>query len=861
MRLLLYLVTILVLLAGCNDVAEAPSVSSVLPATATLLPTPTLAPGLPTNPPPTPLLTPMVGETAVSPATSLPATEPATPAPLYTSTATPLPAERVEIGQAALAVEDFSAAAAQFAASLGQPETLTADQQTGLFYQLGVAYLKDGRFSEAIATFNQLLAQTGAVEQHPALYFLIGQAYTAVGDAPAAIAAYQTYLAANPDTAAYVQPLIAAIYLAAGDQGNAIAAYEAALTAPAHRLTQVENRLKLAELYLAITNYPAAIAQYDAVHNLAITEATKGQMTYLAGYAEILAGDVAGGYARYQTAVTSYPRAYESYLGLVALVEAGQPVDEYQRGLVDFYAEAHQPAVEAFTRYIAASETLSSTYQADAALYMAWSYEALGDIANALTALERYAQQQPAVATLERAHLLARAGQLTEAATSYESYLVLYPDGADAPEAAWQLAEIAEITGDISTAVSRYAQMAERYNWHEDAPEALFHAGWLAQQQGDTQTAVSLWWRLAQTYPNHEYGAAALVWLMRLLPRLTAVPTTTPTSTPDPDQTPLQLNETPTPPIDAATWLATVQSLAAANQQFNYYAVRARDVLNGITLFPAATPNLVVDPADQEAAEVWLRNWLGLAADTDVRSLAPELANDARLILGSKLWQMGLLEAAKRELEAVRSEAATNALHSYQLALYFRDLGLYRSSIIAASSLIGLTGQTVVELPEFIGRLAYPVYYADLIVPLAAEYSYNPLLQFSLVRQESLFESFARSGAAAQGLSQVIPSTGAYIADVLDWPDYVNEDLYKPYVGLRFGAFYLHQQLAAFDGTVHAALAAYNGGPGNSARWYGVAGNDLDLFVETVTFPETRLYIERIYVGYEIYRLLYAGEG
>ena len=253
-----------------------------------------------------------------------------------------------------------------------------------------------------------------------------------------------------------------------------------------------------------------------------------------------------------------------------------------------------------------------------------------------------------------------------------------------------------------------------------------------------------------------------------------------------------------------------------------------------------------------------LREQLGLDAGTDLTALAPELANDPRLILGEKLWQIGMLEAGKRELESLRSDWSENALFSYRLALYFRDLGLYRSSILAATSVLVLTDSTVFTAPQFIGRLAYPVHFADLVLPLAAQYGYDPRLQFALLRQESLFESFARSGAAAQGLSQVIPDTGAYIAQQLNWPDYENDDLYKPYVGLSFGAFYLAQQLDLFDGDVHAALSAYNAGPGNAARWHDVAGDDLDLYLETVDFWETREYIRRIYTGYVIYAALYA---
>jgi soluble lytic murein transglycosylase len=159
--------------------------------------------------------------------------------------------------------------------------------------------------------------------------------------------------------------------------------------------------------------------------------------------------------------------------------------------------------------------------------------------------------------------------------------------------------------------------------------------------------------------------------------------------------------------------------------------------------------------------------------------------------------------------------------------------------------------------PRFLARLAYPIYFADLITAEAERYGYDPLLQFALIRQESLYESFATSTAVAQGLSQVIPDTGAYIAGQLAWPDFQNEDLYRPYVGIAFGAYYLAQQLEVFDGYIPAALSAYNAGPGNAARWYAQVPDDLDRYHEAVNFAETRLYIERIYTGQSIYRYLY----
>ena len=160
-------------------------------------------------------------------------------------------------------------------------------------------------------------------------------------------------------------------------------------------------------------------------------------------------------------------------------------------------------------------------------------------------------------------------------------------------------------------------------------------------------------------------------------------------------------------------------------------------------------------------------------------------------------------------------------------------------------------------MPRYIGRLAYPVYYSDLIVPAAQQYGQDPLYLFSIIRQESFFGGFATSFAYAQGLMQIIPATGEEIATKLNWPDYQNEDLYRPYVSVTFGTYYLNQQSTLFDGDLFAAMSAYNAGAGRVLDWKAVSGNDPDLFVETIPINETFNYVTRIYVNYNIYRTLY----
>jgi soluble lytic murein transglycosylase len=105
---------------------------------------------------------------------------------------------------------------------------------------------------------------------------------------------------------------------------------------------------------------------------------------------------------------------------------------------------------------------------------------------------------------------------------------------------------------------------------------------------------------------------------------------------------------------------------------------------------------------------------------------------------------------------------------------------------------------------------------------------------------------------------QIIPETGADIATKMGWPpEYTVDDLYRPLVSLRMGLFYLDGLRDAFDGDIFAALAAYNGGPGNASAWKELSEGDPDLFLESIRFDETRRYLMGIYEIFDIYRRIY----
>ena len=867
-------------LAACRGASgvETPVTERAVVAEATpdLLPTPTLAApgsqpaaGGTADPlrPPTPVVLPSAtplgapadapdeaavaagaGETTAVPGEALDLAAAGLAAPLPTVALPPdaTALELLALGQRAAAEGDYPTAAAAFRAA-GDAGGLDARAAAEAQWGYAFALFEDGDFAAAAEALEALLQEPDAaapaagnslvapLDIPDAAAFTLGRARAALGDPATAIDAFRAYAEANPDMAAYVQPLIADAYIALGDTNAAITALEAATTGAAQRFVAVENRGRLAGLLLERGDTAGAIAQYDAIRDIARTEATKGQMTYLAGLAEQQAGHSDAAQARFLEAITDYPRAAESHAALVALVEAGVPVDEYQRGVIDYYAGAYQLGIDALRRAIAAAP---DTYPRDAHLFLAWSYEKLGDVTSALTELDAFAEYEPARALFERGEMLNRAGRAAEALAAYDEFVTAYPDAAETAAVQWTAAQLADGAGASAAAGStdaadRYLALADAFPFDGDTPAALYRAGELTAAD-DQAAGVALWQRLAEQYPANEWGAAALFRLLRLAEAGQAEG------------------------LDAAALRQQVATLTPSN----YFALRAIDFAAGTEPFSATSDmTLPDDPAGgRAAAEVWLRERLvaaGVVPPEALGTLSAGLAAEPGLRIGEKLWQLGLYEAAKAELETVREAYADDPVANYQLALYFQELGLFRSSIVAAASLLRQVGATVFDAPRFLGRLAYPAHYADLILPLAERYGYDPRLQFALVRQESLFESIARSTAAAQGLSQVIPDTGAWIAQRLAWPDFSNEDLFKPYVGLNFGAYYLSEQLRAFDGRVYAALAAYNAGPGNAARWVETAGGDHDRFFDTVDFTETRLYIERIYEGYNAYRYLY----
>lgn len=149
----------------------------------------------------------------------------------------------------------------------------------------------------------------------------------------------------------------------------------------------------------------------------------------------------------------------------------------------------------------------------------------------------------------------------------------------------------------------------------------------------------------------------------------------------------------------------------------------------------------------------------------------------------------------------------------------------------------------------------FPLPYQPLIFEWAAKRNLNPLLVASLIRQESRFEKKIQSPVGATGLMQVMPATAAWIAPQIKLKKY---SLTNPKDNINLGTWYLDYTHRTYQNNSVLAIASYNAGPGNVAKWLKqFPSSDPDVFIEAIPFAETKGYVESVFGNYWNYLQLY----
>ena len=169
---------------------------------------------------------------------------------------------------------------------------------------------------------------------------------------------------------------------------------------------------------------------------------------------------------------------------------------------------------------------------------------------------------------------------------------------------------------------------------------------------------------------------------------------------------------------------------------------------------------------------------------------------------------------------------------------------------IQLAELLRLRGGDRVPLifqPRDFHELLYPSPYKEILQTQSRLRGVPPSLLAAIIREESRYDRFALSPAAARGLTQFTLPTARKIAADIDLSRLEPEDLYRPEIALSLGAAYVATLLKEFNGAHHMAVAAYNAGEPQAALWRSYCFSpETEEFFTKVSFQETRNYLRKV---------------
>lgn len=153
--------------------------------------------------------------------------------------------------------------------------------------------------------------------------------------------------------------------------------------------------------------------------------------------------------------------------------------------------------------------------------------------------------------------------------------------------------------------------------------------------------------------------------------------------------------------------------------------------------------------------------------------------------------------------------------------------------------------------------LFFPLDFNESVEKASKRWDVSKALIFSIIRQESAFNSKARSPADAFGLMQLIPSTARQTARKFKISYRSFRDLYKPQKNIFLGTAHIRSLLKIYDNSFLFSVSAYNAGGVPLNKWVENLEDKKNFnsleFIENIPYEETRTYVRLLIRNYVFY--------
>jgi soluble lytic murein transglycosylase len=393
-------------------------------------------------------------------------------------------------------------------------------------------------------------------------------------------------------------------------------------------------------------------------------------------------------------------------------------------------------------------------------------------------------------------------------------------------------------------AVASHLAMVKRYPKGQHADRALYYAGWLQQNQGRCDKAQALFRRVIREYPKSRWAREAR-WFSAWCH------------------------------LGAKKWKRATEALRPQLEWRGFrFGGRARYwtavALRELGQKEAADQAFLRVIADHPLTWYSRLSRLRLgdrapalrppparaAQSADLPSLADPLLRRAAELVEADLKPFAIALLRKNEKRFLASH--TGRAGRLALMKAFGAAGdfhrpWYLSLVRERTALESLPGADTHQ----IWAHAYPACERDRLTTHAKNAPMLVLLLQAIMRTESGFDPQALSVADARGLMQMIPPTAIRVAQALSLVDYSPDALFDPETNIRTATWYIGRLVTKFKGQWPVAAAAYNAGPEPMMKWCkSHAGMQIDAFVESIPFTESRRYAKRVFTAMSRYAWL-----
>lgn len=334
--------------------------------------------------------------------------------------------------------------------------------------------------------------------------------------------------------------------------------------------------------------------------------------------------------------------------------------------------------------------------------------------------------------------------------------------------------------------------------------ENLWNLGWTHVLAGKQAEALEIFDRYLRMYPDGDYRTNSLFWSAKVLDRLGR-----------------------TAERDAKA------RQVVAEYPFSYYSYRTKQLWSGA----------VAASATESAA----RSFPDLSVEVvDTRAV-------------SELLEIGLSRDASREMKSIAAQHPNDDAVQFRLAdVYVRGGEPFKANGILQRRFREFVRHGGANIPPRFWEILFPLPHLDVIRAEAAKRGLDPYLVASIIRQESGFEPTTVSNAGAVGLMQIMPHEAAAIGAAAGIEGVTRAALFDPALNIAVGAAELSQKIARMNGNETLGIAAYNAGEEPVSRWLARTPlDDIDVFIESIPYAETRLYVKTVTRNRSEYKRIY----